>query len=47
MDFLFIILLFTMLVMVGYAKVQQGVVRTPGTISLHDDEDQFLNSGTK
>jgi hypothetical protein len=47
MDFLFIILLVMMLIMVGYAKVQQGVVKTPGTISLHEDEEQFLNSGTK
>jgi hypothetical protein len=39
MDVLFIILLVVMLFFVGYAKVQQGVARTPGTISLRDDEE--------
>jgi hypothetical protein len=39
MDVLFIILLIVMLVFVGYAKLQQGVVRTPGTISMSDDDE--------
>jgi hypothetical protein len=39
MDLLFIILLFVMLIFVGYAKVQQGVVKTPGAISMSDDEE--------
>lgn len=39
MDILFAILLVIMLVFVGYAKVQQGVVRTPGAISFNEDEE--------
>lgn len=42
MDLLFIILLVAMLILVGYAKVQQGVAKTPGRISLNDDEDSLL-----
>jgi len=43
MEWFFIILLFVMLIFVGYAKVQQGVAKTPGTISLNDDDDGFLS----
>jgi len=44
MDILFIILLVGMLVLVGYAKMQQGVAKTTGTISRkNDDEDGLLN----
>ncbi len=39
MDFLFIILLFGMLVLVGYAKVQQGVVKTTGKTLFIEDEE--------
>jgi len=39
LDVFFIILLVIMLIFVGYAKAQQGVAKTPGAISLNDDED--------
>lgn len=42
MDIFFVILLIVMLVFVGYAKVQQGVVKTPGRISLNDEEDTIF-----
>jgi len=41
MDILFIIALVAMLILVGYAKVQQGVVRTTGT-SLFVEEEEKL-----
>lgn len=47
MDLFFILVLFAMLILVGYAKVQQGVAKTPGTISLTDDEESLLGKSTK
>lgn len=39
MDAFFIVLLFSMLVLVGYAKVQQGVAKTTGGIVFVEDEE--------
>ncbi len=41
MDVLFVIALVAMLILVGYAKVQQGVVRTTGPDFFVDDEDNL------
>ncbi len=38
MDVLFIIVLVAMLILVGYAKVQHGVVKTTGESYLIDDD---------
>ena len=46
-DLFFMLVLFAMLILVGYAKVQQGVAKTPGTISLSDEEDTLLSNSTK
>jgi len=39
MNFFFLILLVVMLVVFGYAQLQKGVVRTPGQISLREEEE--------
>jgi hypothetical protein len=38
MDVLFIVLLFSMLVLVGYAKVQHGVAKTTGSVVFEDED---------
>lgn len=38
MEAFFVVLLFAMLILVGYARVQQGVVKTTGSIWLEDEE---------
>jgi hypothetical protein len=38
MEFLFLILLVIMLVVFGFAQLQKGVVKTPGQISLGEEE---------
>ena len=46
MEILFLIILFIMLMFVGYAKTQQGVVRTTGVISLtelNEDEERSVS----
>lgn len=40
MEIFFMILLAIMLIFVGYAKAQQGVAKTPGSISMNEDEDR-------
>ncbi len=39
MDIFFIVLLFAMLILVGYAKVQHGVVKTRGNTFLTKEEE--------
>lgn len=41
MEVFFIVVLFSMLVLVGYAKAQQGVVKTTGGIIFIDDEESL------
>jgi hypothetical protein len=39
MDILFLILLVLMLLLFGYAQLQKGVVRTPGKITINEEEE--------
>jgi len=39
METIFVIVLFGMLVLVGYAKMQQGVAKTPSNISFFEEEE--------
>lgn len=39
MNFLFLMLLVIMLVVFGYAQLQKGVVKTPGRISMNEEEE--------
>lgn len=39
METFFALILFLMLILVGYAKAQQGVVKTTGGIVFVEDED--------
>jgi len=41
MEIIFLLLVITLLFMFGYAQQEQGVFRTPGSITLSDDE--FIN----
>jgi len=38
MEVFFVVLLFAMLVLVGYARVQHGVARTTGTVLFEEEE---------
>ena len=44
MDLFFVGLLIVMLILVGYAKVQQGVAKTTGTQFFTEDENNSVNS---
>lgn len=39
MNIFFIILLVALLLLFGYAQLQKGVVRTPGSINLNEEEE--------
>jgi len=39
MEAFFIVVLFGMLVLVGYAKMQQGVVKTTGSTAFFEEEE--------
>ena len=38
MEFFFLVLLVIMLLVFGYAQLQKGVVKTPGRISMNEEE---------
>ena len=38
MEFFFLVLLVIMLLVFGYAQLQKGVVKTPGQISMNEEE---------
>jgi hypothetical protein len=39
MEAVFVVVLFGMLVLVGYAKMQQGVAKTPSSASFFEEEE--------